>query len=529
MPNKKTSSLSYLITVSRAHFMPAQMLILTLRQKTKNPIVVVGNLSKDEAELVEALGVKYIDEDSIDLSGRLPNVKWEEKFRPFGWYKQMFIRLSIDRFMETDQVVILDSEVFIFDNWDEKNFYDPKTGNPRSFYWTPTERKPDWDYQMYRGAAYLLSFLSECKGIMEYANSDKYKRHISGVVLFSTKNVAKLWEKLATSTDLRKNIEQLFNHEKDLAFSDHDFYGLAVEYGLFDKTVPTITHPNLLGWYDNHDDKVFGEFKRNAMWSMCQRYFEYTDPHDYRKYMHKVAIQLGKKLPRIKYWNQPDRELIDDFLDNAKRVKYFEKYTRQLDLTFRKRFNTMYGALKALHKNYPNSPMIVEIGTLRDNNTGGGHSTYKFGEYLSRFGGKLYTVDIAKEAITFSKKASSEFQPWITYCQDDSEHFLKNFKGQIHMLYLDGFDSTPGMEKAASQKQLREIKAAMPKLAESSIVLLDDADLPEGGKAALSSHYLVNNGFRMTLSQYQQLFIRWESSKGLRTKIKRFLIDARKS
>jgi hypothetical protein len=151
---------------------------------------------------------------------------------------------------------------------------------------------------MYRGAAYLLSYLSECKGIMEYANSTEYKRHISGVVLFSTKNVETLWRILEQKTDLQKNIDQLFNQEIELAFSDHDFYGLAVEYGLFDNTVPTIMHNELLGWYDNHDDINFEKFKNNAMWSMCQRYFNYS-PEGYIRFMKEKAGQLGTKLPKI--------------------------------------------------------------------------------------------------------------------------------------------------------------------------------------------------------------------------------------
>ncbi|WP_414561706.1 MULTISPECIES: glycosyltransferase [unclassified Anabaena] len=506
--NSIKAQLSYLITVSREHFLPAQFLIINLRNKTTSEIVVVGNLNSTEVKLLTALGATYIDENDIDLSRRLPKVTWQQKYKPFGWYKSMFIRHCIDRFMTSNQVVILDAEVFPFANWDEKKFYDPQTGNPRSFYWIPAIRKSDWDYKMYRGAAYLLSFLPECKGIMEYANSSHYKRHISGVVLFSTKNVNELWRRLETNTDLDRNINQLFNHEQDLAFSDHDIYGLAVEYGLFEQTVPTVMHNNLLGWYDNHDDPNFHIFQKDAMWSMCQQYYQYPDANSYYAFMQNMQSKLNKVLPQQEYWNKIDIELINKELDKEKGIKYFAKYEKQLDSTFRRRFSSMYNALELLYSLKTNNINIVEIGTLRDNNKGGGHSTYKFGEYCSKFGGTVHTVDILPEAIEYSMKATGEYQPWIKYYIQDSEIFLNTFSEKIDLLYLDGYDSTPGNENKASLKQLNEIKAALPKLKEKCIVLLDDADLPEGGKAKFSSQFLIDNGFELIIDNYQQLYAR---------------------
>ena len=507
------SGLSYLITVSKAHILPAQMLISGLRRKTDAPIVVVGNLSKADSEKLSLLGVSYLDENEIDLGGRMPNTEWEEKYRAVGWYKQMFIRLSIDRFMDNEQVVILDSEVFVFDDWDESRFYDTKSNSPRCFYWTPRIRKPDWDYKMYQGAAYPLSFLPECEGIMQYANSTEYKRHISGVVLFSTRNVKVLWEKLEAETDLKNNFDRLFNRTPELAFSDHDFYGLAVEYGLFERTVPTLMHNDLLGWYDNHDDPAFVRFKENAMWSMCQRHFQFQSPDKYRQFMVGTADKLGKSLPRAEYWNPPDRPLIDKKPEAADGMDYFNKYKEQLDYTFRRRYTTMRRALELLRKNHPGHPVIVEIGTLRDSTKGGGHSTYKFGEYCAQFGGELHTVDISPEAIEYSKEATAEFQPWINYHVSDSTEFLRNFDAEINLLYLDGYDSTPGNERAASQKQLEEIEAALRKLSERCVVLLDETKLPEGGKAGKSSGFLLHQGFELAEDGYQQVFFRESGRK----------------
>ena len=294
---RKPGQITYVITVSRRHLLPAQMCIHTLRQKSEAPIVVIGNLTRDEAASLQSPRVDYIDERDIDVSGRMPSFAWSEKYREVGWYKQMFYRLSVDRFVESAQAVILDSEVFVFDNWDETRLYDPVSGHPRCFFWIPTDRKPDLDYRLYCGAAYLLRTLPGFENVQEYASGDAFRRHISGVVLFSTANVAELWRRLESETDLAHNLGQLFNHEEGLAFSDHDLYGIAADYGIFEDIVPTVLHNNLLGWYDNHDDPKFALFRQGAMWSMCQRYFDYPTAADYRDFMESTAQALGTRLP----------------------------------------------------------------------------------------------------------------------------------------------------------------------------------------------------------------------------------------
>lgn len=291
------SRLAYLITVSRNHLLPCRMLLATLTSKTSNKIYVVGNLTSEQRKTLSEWPIDYIDENDIDFSQRLPAFRWETKYREQGWYKQMFVRLCADRFVDAEQVVILDSEVFVFDNWDERRFYS-ESGNPKCFYWIPAVRKSDWDYRMYRGAAFLYRTLPEFEGVMEYANSDGFRRHISGVVLFSTKKLARIWSALSERTDLAANLDRLFNYEPDLAFSDHDFYGIAVDYGFCGDAAPTEFSNELLGWYDNHDDPSFKVFRdQDPMWSMCQRYREFPTDSDYLAYMQRAANLLLRRLP----------------------------------------------------------------------------------------------------------------------------------------------------------------------------------------------------------------------------------------
>ena len=166
----------------------------------------------------------------------------------------------------------------------------------------------------------------------------------------------------------------------------------------------------------------------------------------------------------------------------------------------------MSRALKLLFSAKPIAPTLVEIGTLRDPTIGGGHSTFKFGEYCSCVGGTLHSVDISAEAIRFSRRAVADFIPWVRHHVSDSTEFLSAFDGTIDLLYLDGFDATSGNERAASEKQLSEIVAALPHLAQRCLVLLDDADLPHRGKVRLSAPYLIESGFTPLASGYQLLF-----------------------
>jgi hypothetical protein len=140
---------------------------------------------------------------------------------------------------------------------------------------------------------------------MEYANSEGFRRHISGVVLFSTKKLTCIWSALSERTDLAANLDRLFNNEPDLAFSDHDFYGIAIDYGFCRDAAPTVLSNELLGWYDNHDDSSFKVFRdQNPMWSMCQRYREFPTESDYLAYMQRMSSLLLRQLPPLSHADQ---------------------------------------------------------------------------------------------------------------------------------------------------------------------------------------------------------------------------------
>ena len=79
----------------------------------------------------------------------------------------------------------------------------------------------------------------------------------------------------------------------------------------------------------------------------------------------------------------------------------------------------------------------------------------------------------------------------ITFCVDDSVNFLSKFNLTIDFLYLDSLDGHN--PKIASEHQLKEIKTAINKLHENSLVLLDDKLL----KTNLSLDFLKKNNFKI--------------------------------
>ena len=505
-PGGRSRSLSYVITVSRRHLVAAQMCILSLRHRTSAPIVVVGNLDATGITLLRALGADYIDEREVDTSGRMPTVAWEKKFREIGWYRQMFFRLCIDRYATTDDVVILDSEMFAFDNWDEGRLYDPATGRPRSFYWVPSVRKPDWDYRMYRGSAYLLSGLPGLEDVMEYANSDSYHRHISGVVMFSTANVGELWRRLEQDTDLPATLDRLFNHEPELMFSDMDLYGIAADYGLFDRVVPVVMHAELLGWYDNHDDPVFNRFRVGAMWSMCQRYADYPTATAYRGFMEATAAALGARLPELFAGDLPAGAAGTTTVAPSTVGGSDHREGSHPHGDDDAKGSAVDTALEWLAGGGAGAPTLVDI-RLFPRGDGAWQPAARLAGYAATVDGTVELVDASDDAVMHAMAATSELQPWIRYHATGAAAFLEACSGPIALLRIDSAGGPPDARERTLAMRRSALEAALPALADESLVLLDGGPTDRGA-ARQSTRFLVRNGFTLAVDGQWQLYVR---------------------
>jgi hypothetical protein len=178
------------------------------------------------------------------------------------------------------------------------------------------------------------------------------------------------------------------------------------------------------------------------------------------------------------------------------------------------RYFSMKTALNILHQR--GGMNIVETGTIRAENdfSGGGNSTYLFGDYAQHYDKKFWTVDILPEAIELSKKITEGFNSHTTFVLSDSILFLKTFPEKIDLLYLDSMDcpitDVPGSrELLASQRHQRyEIEAAWDKLHDKSVVLLDDNDFTNGGKCPLTIDFLESKGWINLINDKQSLWIK---------------------
>ena len=161
-------------------------------------------------------------------------------------------------------------------------------------------------------------------------------------------------------------------------------------------------------------------------------------------------------------------------------------------------------------------PTIVETGCVREKNDySAGYSTVLFGELLRHSGGRLFTVDLSAKNIALCRRLTRRYADLIEYNIGDSVEFLRAWDlahsgVAIDLLYLDSFDyplADDPAGRAASQLHCRnELDAALPALAANALVLIDDDDLPGGGKPLLAKRRLAELGWTCLLDDYQTLW-----------------------
>lgn len=202
---------------------------------------------------------------------------------------------------------------------------------------------------------------------------------------------------------------------------------------------------------------------------------------------------------------------MDDFLFTG---NWFEKKYREKSGG---RYPTVKSALNLVHqgKLKPRDELvIVETGTTRfPDDWGAGMSTVMFGDYAKEYGAKVYTVDIEEKNIETCKEVTSEFSDNIEYVVADSHEFLKEYNGPpIDLLYLDSLDyplkPKDGTIEECQEHQLKEYRLAKRSLVPHwAVILLDDNDLPGGGKCALTKKELLGNLAVHIMDSQQSLWV----------------------
>lgn len=208
------------------------------------------------------------------------------------------------------------------------------------------------------------------------------------------------------------------------------------------------------------------------------------------------------------------------------------------------RYWTFQLALNLLRQKHPN-PVIIETGCQRlKEDLGAGMSTSIFGEYCKRYNGKLYTVDLIESNLNICKQCTTDYSNKIEYVLSDSVAWLKDSQGiTADLLYLDSWDHPYGemlnvyggqkdlqrainilnamsleqvinkhwdLLKGCQEHCLNEFKAARDsgKVKASTIILIDDNQLPGGGKSRLLKDYLRKQEYICLLDLQQSLWVK---------------------
>ena len=169
-----------------------------------------------------------------------------------------------------------------------------------------------------------------------------------------------------------------------------------------------------------------------------------------------------------------------------------------------KRAHTFRGALEEARP----CPNIIETGVQRTAHgwVGDGCSTRVLAHFVEQFGGRLWGVDNDIDSINAARTAIRD-KP-ATLVHSDSVEFLEGFTERIDLLYLDSYDYDSHKPGPSQEHHLREAQAAIKHLAPDAVVLIDDCDLPGGGKGGLVIPYLESHGFHFLSEAYQVLMRR---------------------
>ena len=154
--------------------------------------------------------------------------------------------------------------------------------------------------------------------------------------------------------------------------------------------------------------------------------------------------------------------------------------------------------------------VLVETGTARNglkNCEGDGCSTPLFADWALDHAATLYSVDINSSALSESQEAVAPINPHVQFTLGDSVGFLESFGQQLDFLYLDSYDFDFNDPHPSQEHHLKEIIAAYPYLHKETVIMVDDCDLPYGGKGKLVIAYLIECGWEVLFSGYQTILI----------------------
>ena len=176
---------------------------------------------------------------------------------------------------------------------------------------------------------------------------------------------------------------------------------------------------------------------------------------------------------------------------------------------FGKRRDTLREVLRLLDER--GARILLETGVARmglEKSKGDGASTIVFGLWAKNNDAHLYSVDIDPEATRRAGVAvdAMDLGDSVTLVTSDSVEYLDEFTDSVDFLYLDSYDyhkTDTAIQTASQEHHLKEIKAIEGCLHDDTIILIDDCDMPNGGKGKLVIERLTAQGWKVHMSEYQ--------------------------
>lgn len=158
---------------------------------------------------------------------------------------------------------------------------------------------------------------------------------------------------------------------------------------------------------------------------------------------------------------------------------------------------------------------IIETGTSREGLHGAksnGAATIVFGKWAHANQAFVHSVDISEQSVAAARKevVAQGLSDSVAIHLSDSILFLEKFTEKVDFLYLDSYDYSNDVEiqQKSQAHHLKEFRAIEQQLHEKSVVLIDDCALPNGGKGKLVVEYMLKNGWKIMMDEYQILLVR---------------------
>jgi hypothetical protein len=133
-------------------------------------------------------------------------------------------------------------------------------------------------------------------------------------------------------------------------------------------------------------------------------------------------------------------------------------------LTFKELFKNMNGI---------KNPMILESGIA----SAGTQSTYLFNEYVRKYGGFFWSVDINKSLV---EQHRGNMCPATRLICDDSVNFFSNWakkNNKADIIYLDSYDLDFYNPKPSAEHGLKEFRSLLPVCKKDTLMLIDDTPI----------------------------------------------------